>query len=176
MSSTLADQLQLKQDMLATPLALQLVVQGSQSKVNATTSARLSYQGINKTCTFDIINVNSYDLILGTPWMYQHQLCLGFNLLRVVIGCDESQQLKDGPDTKLMVNSLSLEEQSIKAICMIPQRYTQLLCKEIDETKLPPFWAINHTIPLIDETKTYPWQPSKCPKAFRAQWIEKWNA
>ena len=78
-STTLVDQLQLTWRTLDTPLALQLAVQGLRSKVNASASAQLKYQGIDEQCTFDIINLNSYDLILGTPWMYQHQVCLGFN-------------------------------------------------------------------------------------------------
>ena len=120
------------------------------------------YQGIDETCTFDVINLNSYDLILGMPWMYQHQLCLGFNPSCVVIGCDKAQQLKDGPDTKLMINSLSLEEQHVEAARIELQKYAMLLCKEVDETELPPFWAINHTIPLIDMAKIYPWHLSRC--------------
>ena len=108
-SSTLADQLKLQRQTLDTPLALQLVVQGLRSKVNATTSAQLKYQGIDEQCTFDIINLSSYD-------------------------------------------------------------------KEVDETDLPPFRIINHTIPLIDESKIYPWWLPKCPEAFRAQWAEKRDA
>ena len=46
----------------------------------------------------------------------------------------------------------------------------------MDETDLPPFRAINHTIPLIDKSKIYPWRPSKCPEIFRTQWAEKRDA
>ena len=35
--------------------------------------------------------------------------------------------------------------------------YAQPLCVDPDKTELPPFRAINHTIPLIDENKVYPW-------------------
>ena len=54
--------------------------------------------------------------------------------------------------------------------------YARPLCKEMEETDLPPFRAINHEIPLIDVDKIYPWRPSRCPEAFRPQWIEKKNA
>ncbi|KAF8220658.1 hypothetical protein L208DRAFT_1416363, partial [Tricholoma matsutake] len=33
---------------------------------------------------------------------------------------------------------------------------------------LPPLQAINHTVPLIDENKIYPWRPSRCPEALRS--------
>lgn len=39
-------------------------------------------------------------------------------------------------------------------------KYAEPLCKTMDETDLPPFRAINHTIPLIDEKKVYKWRPS----------------
>ena len=80
MSTTLVDQLGAKRTLLETPLALQLVVQGSWSWVNARVSVQFKYQDIDEPRTFDIINLNNYDLILGTPWMHQHQICLGFNL------------------------------------------------------------------------------------------------
>lgn len=107
MSSTLADQLGVERRLLDSPLALQLAVQGSRSKVNAVATIQLKYQGINEKRTLDIINLNSYDVILGTPWMHQHQICIRFNPAHVVIGSDESQPLKTGHDTKLMVHALS---------------------------------------------------------------------
>ena len=76
-SSTLADQLGVKKEILDAPLSLQLEVQGSCSKVNAAATIKLRYQDIDEARTFDIINLNNYDLILGTPWMHQHQVCIG---------------------------------------------------------------------------------------------------
>ena len=46
MSSTLADQIGVKKELLSIPLALQLAVQGSHSKVNAVVRAQLCYQNI----------------------------------------------------------------------------------------------------------------------------------
>ena len=155
MSSTLADQLQVKRITLDSPLALQLAVQGSRSKVNTRASVQLQYQNIDEARTFDVINLNNYDLILGTPWMHQHQVCIGFNPARVVIGSDESQQLKVGDDTKLMVHALAPGDLNVEDARKELQKYAEPLCKEISETDLPPLRAINHTIPLIDETKTY---------------------
>ena len=113
-STTLVDQLQLTPRTLDTPLALQLAVQGSRSKVNASVSAQLKYQGIDEQRTFDIINSNSYDLILGTPWMYQHQVRLGFNPPHIIIGSDEAQALIDSVDTKLMISAITPEEQAVE--------------------------------------------------------------
>ena len=66
-SSTLADQFKLKREKLEVPLTVQLAVQGSRSKIAVHTEVRLQYQGIDETRSLDVININSYDLILGTP-------------------------------------------------------------------------------------------------------------
>ena len=175
-SSTLVDQLSLKREQLDTPLSLQLAVQGSRSKVNAKVSVNLQYQTIDETRALDVININNYDLILGTPWLYQHQVCVGFNPSRVVIGSDLSQPVKAGIDTKLMAAGMSLEEQRLEDTREELRRYAEPLCKEMHETGLPPLRDINHTIPLIDEKMTYTWRPSRCPEAFRDQWAEKRDA
>ena len=167
------DQLKVTREALTSPLSLHLAVQGSRSKVNARASVKVKYQSISETRTLDIINLNNYDVILGTPWMYQHQVCLGFNPARVVIGSDEPLPLKAGLDTKLMVSMLTPEEKQVESVREELRQYAEPLCKEMDETDLPPLRVINHTIPLIDESVTYPWRPSRCPEAFRAQWVEK---
>ena len=175
-SSTLVDQISAKKEILETPVSLQLAVQGSRSKVNARTTLKLEYQDIDESRTFDVININNYDLILGTPFMYQHQVCLGFNPARIVIGNETALPMKAGADTKLMAAGISLSNEEIDAVREELVQRAIPLCREVDETELPPLRDINHTIPLIDEAKTYPWRPSKCPEAFREQWAEKRNA
>ena len=165
-SSTLADQLTLKRKTLDSPLSLQLAVQGSRSKVNSVATAQLQYQGIKEERTLDIININSYDLILGTPWLYQHQVCIGFNPARIIIGSDSAQPVSIGAETKLLVHSLSPDEQILEDAREELRSYALPLCKDVHETDLPPHRAINHTIPLIDENKIYPWRPSKCPEVI----------
>ena len=125
---------------------------------------------------FDIINLNSYDLILVTPWMYQHQLCLGFNPPRVIIGSDDALPVTEGMDTRLMLSSLSPGDHAIEDARNDLCRYAEPLCQEVDKTDLLLFQVINHTIPLINETKIYPWQPLRCPEAFQTKWAEKRNA
>ena len=176
MSSTLANQLGVERKLLDSPLALQLAVQGSRFKVNAVTMVQLKYQGIDEHHTLDIINLNSYDIILGTPWMHQHKIRIGFNPARIVIGSNEPQPLKTGHDTKLMMHALTLEDQRVKNACEELCRYVEPLCREVAETDLPLLQAINHTIPLIDEKTTYSWRLSRCPEAFHAQWAKKRDA
>jgi hypothetical protein len=176
MSSMLADQLKVKRGTLSTPLGLQLVVQGSQSKINTTTTARMQYQGIDAAWHFDIINLNSYDIILGTSWLYQHKVCIGLNPAHIIIGCNDPDLIQQGQATKLMLHALDTDERTIKAARLELQWRVKPLCCDVDETDLPSFRDINHTIPLIYEAKIYPWRPSKCPEVFREQWAEKRDA
>ncbi|KAG5634969.1 hypothetical protein H0H81_000194 [Sphagnurus paluster] len=85
MSTTLADQLNVPKIQLQKPLPLQLAVQGSRSKVNFGTKVRLQYQDIDKERYFDIANLSGYDLILGTPWWFQHGISVGMNPACVVV-------------------------------------------------------------------------------------------
>ena len=111
-SSTLVDQLKLKKTQLDKAIGLQLAVQGSRSKINSVVSARLSYQGINESRNFDVVNLNEYDVILGMLWLYQHQICIGLNPSRIVIGSDDSVPITRGTDTKYLLEAISLTPRS----------------------------------------------------------------
>ena len=137
-SSTLVDQLSVHRDTLSPPLSLHLAVQGSRSKVNARATVSLKYQGINETRTLDIININNYDMILGTPWMWQHKVCIGFNPARVVVGSDIALPLKAGFDTKLMVSMLSPDERRIASVREELRQYADPLCKEMEYPRSGP--------------------------------------
>ena len=50
-STTFANQLGVRKTILDTPLALQLAVQGSQSRVNSRVTIQFGYQDINESCT-----------------------------------------------------------------------------------------------------------------------------
>jgi hypothetical protein len=89
MSTTLADQLWVKKILLEKPLAVQLAVQGSRTRANYGTKVKLKYQDIKSDHYFNIINLDGYDLILGTPFLYQHKVMIGLNSLQVVIGSAE---------------------------------------------------------------------------------------
>ncbi|KJA14739.1 hypothetical protein HYPSUDRAFT_98162, partial [Hypholoma sublateritium FD-334 SS-4] len=175
-SSTLTDQLQLKRTVLPVPLALQLAVQGSRSKVNCQTTARLKYEGVDEDRVFDVINISQYDLILGTPWLYQHCVSVGLNPARVMIGSDPPKPLEGKAITTIAARAVNLANIEITKARELLIKYTEPLCKTASETGLPPLRAINHTIPLIDENKIYKWRPARCPEPFRQEWAEKRDA
>jgi len=174
-STTLADQLSLNKSQLNAPMKLQLAVQGSRSVINYGVEARFQFQNIDEVRTFHVINLNNYDVILGTPWLYQHQVCIGFNPARIMIGSDKSLPIKMGSEAKPLVNAIDITS-NVDAAREELRRYAEPLCKDDKDTGLPPLRAINHSIPLIDEKKIYPWRPSRCPEVFRSQWAEKRDA
>ena len=79
LSTTVVDQLQLPRVTYEKPLSVQLAVHGTQSKINCGTTVNFQYQTINCDQRFDITNLDNYDVILGTPFLYQHQVVVGFN-------------------------------------------------------------------------------------------------
>lgn len=79
MPTTLADQSKAKR--------MQLAAQGSRSKVNLGAKVRLQCQEIDEEWYFDVANISNYGLILGKPWIFQHQVTISLNPSPVIIGC-----------------------------------------------------------------------------------------
>ena len=174
-SLTVIDQLKQRWKLLDQAIGLQLAVQGSRSKINVTVEAQLTYQGINEVRTLDVVNLNDYDLILGTPWIYQHQVCIGLNPAQIIVGSDEPLPISHRSDSKYLLGSavpIGLDPDIVRAHGEL-MKLAKPLCKHVKETELPPFRAINHTIPLIDESKTYLWRASRYSEVFHKQWAEK---
>ncbi|EPQ50009.1 hypothetical protein GLOTRDRAFT_16397, partial [Gloeophyllum trabeum ATCC 11539] len=94
MSYDLANQLRVAKVELTKPLPVQLAVQGSRSKVNWGAKARIQYQSINCDRYFDLINLQSYDLILGTPFLFQHNIMIGLNPPKVIVGSADPLPLR----------------------------------------------------------------------------------
>ena len=173
MSTTLADQLKVKLEVLDRPLPLQLAVSGSCGKIKVRTTVQFEYQKINEICTFDIINVDSYDLILGTPFLFQHQILLGFNPSQVNVRSTESLPIRGTQVLVLESREMEVVTDHIESLREELRQYALPICKEAIETPLPPLRVINHAIPLIDEHKVYSWRPSRCPEQMKPLWRAK---
>ena len=175
-STTVADQLSLKKEYYSKPLSVQLAVHGSRSKINCGVRVNFQYQNINCERRFDVANLDNYDAILGTPFLFQHKVAIGINPSCVVVGSDKPVAL-DGPEV-ITINSAAADilNDKLDKLRVRLRREAEDLCTDTSKTALPPLRAVNHTIPLIDEHKVYRFRPSKCPEAFREQWREKKNA
>ncbi|KAJ3730437.1 hypothetical protein C8R42DRAFT_568408, partial [Lentinula raphanica] len=175
-STKLADQLTLKKRELTRPLVLQLAVQGSRSKINWEVDVNFEYQKIQERRTFDIANIANCDMILGTKFLYQHEVTVGFNPCRVVIGSNHALPLEGPTITKVVSRVVGLGGDDLEAARNELRAYAKTLCRTMDQTDLPPLREINHKIPLIDDSLIIPWRPSRLPEKFREQWVEKRDA
>ncbi|KIM51986.1 hypothetical protein SCLCIDRAFT_33007 [Scleroderma citrinum Foug A] len=175
MSLMLTEQLRVKRLPLEKPSTIQLAVQGSRSKVNFGTKVQFQYQGIDYDRYFDVINLQHYNMILGTPFLYQHQVLVRLNSLRVILGSKMPLVMK-GPQVSILESrATDVYEENLGKVRERLMADAKPLCSQAGATALPPFQGINHSIPLIDEGKIYPWRPSHCPEALRPLWIEKKN-
>ncbi|CAA7268127.1 unnamed protein product [Cyclocybe aegerita] len=84
--------------------------------------------------------------------------------------------IRAGPEAKPLVGALQPVDDVVEKVCEELRAQAEPLCRGVEDTELPPLRAINHTIPLIDPNRKYPWRPSRCPEAFRAQWAKKRDA
>ena len=66
-STTVVEQLKLPKEIYKKPLAIQLAVHRSRSKINCGTTVRFQYQTIDCDWRFNVANLDNYDTILGTP-------------------------------------------------------------------------------------------------------------
>ena len=71
--------------LLDKPIGIQLAVTGSKSVINYGTNATIKYEGRESKEYFDIINIDYYDAILGTPFLRKHEVVINFinNCLRL---------------------------------------------------------------------------------------------
>ncbi|KIL61460.1 hypothetical protein M378DRAFT_187566 [Amanita muscaria Koide BX008] len=172
-STILADQLKLKRDILAKPLTVRLAVRGSRSKITSSTNVNFQYQGINEDRRFDVSNLDNYDIILGTPFIYQHQVLVGMNPTRIVVGSDESLELCGTDVTEISSAAADIFEDDLEKVRIMLKKEAEDLCPDTATTALPPLRAINHVIPLIDDGKIYRYRLARCPEALKPLWRKK---
>ena len=176
MSTTLADQLNVQKEELGTPLMVNLAVQGSRTKVNYKTKAEFGFEDIKEMREFDLINLANYDLILGTPFLYQRKVMLSFNKTQIAVESIELLPIKGVAVKTLESRTAHLRQENLEEVRKYLRELAKPLCRAAEETDLPPLREINHKIDLIDEDAVYPWRASKCPAAFLDQWVDKRNA
>ncbi|KAI0038524.1 hypothetical protein FA95DRAFT_1464503, partial [Auriscalpium vulgare] len=71
---------------LKEPMTLQLGTVGSRSRVNFGTRSAVVIAGEKFPCFLDIVNVEHYDVILGTPFLKEYNAVLDFEHNTIRIG------------------------------------------------------------------------------------------
>ena len=173
LSTTVVDQLNLQSEWYAKPLPIQLAVHGSRSKINCGVKVTFQYQKIDCEQRFDVANLDNYDAILGTPFLFQHKIAIGLNPSCVVVGSTEPVKI-EGPDIVTIKSArASLLEDELTKLRSQLKKEAEDLCADPSKKTLPLFRVVNHTIPLMDEWKVYRFRRSTCPEAFKEQWWQK---
>jgi hypothetical protein len=70
---------------LVKPVTLQLGFSGSHSKINFATESLIEFASIDEITYLDIVNLDKYDTILGTPFMRTYGISLDFERQEIVI-------------------------------------------------------------------------------------------
>ncbi|KZP28203.1 hypothetical protein FIBSPDRAFT_908676 [Athelia psychrophila] len=168
MSTTICDQLHMCKEQLKESIPLQLACSGSSSKIHARATAKLEYQDISEDCVFDVCNLESYDLILGTPFMFQHMILLGLNPTQVIINSVDSVPIRGVQTVRLEANTAGTSPE-------INLDYAIPICKEAADTLSPPFRAkgLDHEINLIDPDLRYVGRHTRCPEGLCPAWNQK---
>ncbi|CAG7852966.1 Transposon Ty3-I Gag-Pol polyprotein AltName: Full=Gag3-Pol3; AltName: Full=Transposon Ty3-2 TYA-TYB polyprotein; Contains: RecName: Full=Capsid protein; Short=CA; AltName: Full=p24; Contains: RecName: Full=Spacer peptide p3; Contains: RecName: Full=Nucleocapsid protein p11; Short=NC; Contains: RecName: Full=Ty3 protease; Short=PR; AltName: Full=p16; Contains: RecName: Full=Spacer peptide J; Contains: RecName: Full=Reverse transcriptase/ribonuclease H; Short=RT; Short=RT-RH; AltName: Full=p55; Contains: Re len=172
-STTLVDQLKIPYDNLEVPLSVQLAVRGSRGKINATATVKLQYEEISESRRFDVMNIDSYDIILGTPFLFQHQALVGFNPTRFAFESVKSKPIQGDDTARISSQAARILDKNLERVREMMRLEAADLCKSADETPLPPYRVVNHRIPLKDESIQLLYIPSRCPQAFQEQWERK---
>ena len=71
--------------LLDKPIGIQLAVTGSKSVINYGANTTIKYEGRESKEYFDIINIDYYDAILGSPFLRKHEVIINLvnNCLRL---------------------------------------------------------------------------------------------
>jgi Reverse transcriptase (RNA-dependent DNA polymerase)/Retroviral aspartyl protease len=169
-STTCVDQLKLPVVNLTIPLPVQLAITGSRSLIHHEMHVKFEFQLIQANQHFDITNLYSYDIVLGTPFFYQFLVVLGFNPSQVVIGASEPLEICGNNTAIIPSCRATLVNENLELLWQQLRDECTDLYKSVDETPLPPLWDLNHKIPLIDKDKVFKSRCSTCPKALHPLW------
>lgn len=69
---------------LEPPVPLQLGCVGSRSMINFGASARIRVGPIDTEEYFDVVNIDKYDAVIGTPFMVKHKIALDFEKMEII--------------------------------------------------------------------------------------------
>jgi hypothetical protein len=98
---------------------------------------KLQYQEVDENRRFDVINLDNYDVILGTPFLFQHKVLLGLNPMQVDIGSGSSLPIKGEQITTLSSLAADLLEERLEALRQELIEYAKDICKDPADAPLP---------------------------------------
>ncbi|PBK84590.1 hypothetical protein ARMGADRAFT_943267, partial [Armillaria gallica] len=85
MSPAFADISKVLVSQLLNPVVLQLGTVGSRAKINFGTNMEVKTEGFQGREYFDMVNIDKYDAIIGTPFMHRNKVVLDFERKHIII-------------------------------------------------------------------------------------------
>ncbi|KAJ7125366.1 hypothetical protein C8R44DRAFT_618762, partial [Mycena epipterygia] len=145
-------------------IVLQLGTAGSRSKINHGMMARVDYDDIHSDEYMDIVNLDRFDMIIGTKFIRKHKISLDFEYDTIRVSGVPATMLTEKQEVSEVERRNAVRyrwmELSIDIMSGVPE-------------KMPPLRAVNHRIPLIDENLVYNYHLPRCPDAMKSQLLEK---
>ena len=77
---------------------------------------QFAYQDISVEHYFDIMNIQNYNIILGTPFLFQHKIMVGLNGSHVIVGSKEPLPIKGDQVQVLESHTAKLLEEQISEV------------------------------------------------------------
>ncbi len=85
MSPTFTDISKVLVSRLSNPVVLQLGTVGSRAKINFSTTTTVRTTGFAGKEYFNMVNINKYDVIIGTPFMHRNKVILDFKKKCIIV-------------------------------------------------------------------------------------------
>ncbi|KAI0360237.1 hypothetical protein OH77DRAFT_1555008 [Trametes cingulata] len=156
---------------LENPATLQLGCVGSRSCTNFGTRAPTMLAQFGSDVYFDIVNLDRYDAVLGTPFLRRFGVILDFENNCVHIDSHAYPALSRAQVSDVLSKrSATVLDDHVQA-GGIYQEFADLF--QPVPPGLPPLREVNHTIPLIDPNKQYNYHLPQCPEVLQTQLSEK---
>ncbi|KIJ24077.1 hypothetical protein M422DRAFT_95358, partial [Sphaerobolus stellatus SS14] len=156
---------------LLEPIGIQQAFQGSRVKLYYTATTDITIGQRTYTETFDIANIDYYDVMLGTPFLRRVKANIDFNGLGSIVINGETI---DNVSVWLTLNKakihgiLQLTKDDFSHLrSQWKEKYADLF-SDIP-LELSPMREVNHRIKLIDPDKRFNYRLPKCPEALQPQ-------
>ncbi|KAF8226828.1 hypothetical protein L208DRAFT_1299855 [Tricholoma matsutake] len=164
----------LKVHKLEEPVPLQLGMVGSRSKINFGLFSDFELQDLQSNHYFDVVNLDRYDVIVGTVFMRKHGIVLDFEHDEVHLKGKAVPNIIESESTFHQVrwDQGPLEKKDIPHL----RRGWISACEDILQgipERPPPMREINHQIPLVNEGKRYNYHLPRCPDSMRQPLTKK---
>ncbi|QRV72049.1 Transposon Tf2-1 polyprotein [Ceratobasidium sp. AG-Ba] len=179
------------------PIGLQLALKGSRGKCNFGVNTEVEIGPVKGTHYFDVVNIEKYDIIIGTPFMRRFGAAVDFSLDVINIkgthvpngyraevpetSADRRVRFAKRPSGSTKAEPARSERQVMaseakdEAIPSLREKWQQSLAHLTAPApeRLPPLREINHEIHFVDEHLMIVYHHLSCPEALKPQLCDK---